>query len=88
MVREWEKRGKARNHNDPYILEGLRAFAAQQAFVETERARRWAAAWDPIVQRGREVLTKKLGDVEEEMDNLPDIIIPEDDFDNLTIDND
>jgi hypothetical protein len=72
--------------DDLYILEGIQVYAAHQIFVETERVRQWATTWDPIRQRAREVLAKKLGEVEEEMDGLPDIIIPDEDFVNLNID--
>jgi hypothetical protein len=76
MATTWEKRQKAQLHTDIHVMEGIRAYAAEQVFVEKERARKWFTAWGPIRYRAKEVLKKKLGNVEEDMGDIQDILIP------------
>jgi hypothetical protein len=77
LAREWDKRKQARSHPDPHVAEGLRAYVAEQAAIERERGQRWFTSWGSIRHRAKEVLEKKLGEVEEDLD-VPDIIIPDD----------
>jgi hypothetical protein len=89
MVREWQKRQNVRPDVDPVISEGIRAYAAHQMSVETNRATKWFASWGSIRYRAKEVLHKKLGAVEEDMGEVQDIVIPDDDdIDNLYFDDD
>jgi hypothetical protein len=81
MSREWTKRKEARSHRDPHVLEGLQAYASEQHAVETARATLWFTAWGSIRHRAKDVLVKKLGDVEEDLGDVSEIIIPEDDTD-------
>jgi hypothetical protein len=41
---------------EPYVLDGIRAYALQHADTERERADIWEGKWEPFRQRAKEVL--------------------------------
>jgi hypothetical protein len=74
----WDARKNARDVSDTYVLEGLRAYATEQCVIERDRGTRWFTTWGSIRHRAKEVLEKKLGEEEQDLD-VPEIVIPEDD---------
>jgi hypothetical protein len=79
MSREWKKRCEDCTHHDAHVLEGLRAYAWEQHAVEITRATQWFTTWGSIRHRAKDVLRKRLGDVEEELSDISEIIVPDDD---------
>jgi hypothetical protein len=58
------------------LLHNMHDFICQQ--VERDCGTRWFTTWGSIRHRAKEVLEKKLGEEEQDLD-VPEIVIPEDD---------
>jgi hypothetical protein len=88
MARIWDSRKDLRSKDlriESHILEGIRAYAVEQAETERKRASIWTADWLSLQERGREVLDKSLKEIEEDI-ALTTIVVPEMDPLDLDVD--
>jgi hypothetical protein len=87
LTSHWKRR-KVQSHYagtvPDHILEGIRAYAIEQAETEELRANTWAAAWVDVRAKAKEVLKKALNEDSEEDVDSSEIVIP--DIDSLDVD--
>jgi hypothetical protein len=77
MATKWKMRKGLQRPVPMHVMEGMRAYATEQADSEELRANVWAAAWTDVRARAKLVLQKVLVEDAEEDLNLPDLVIPE-----------